>query len=240
MFARKKKFSLDLILEMYKSEETHGVVAISGKEVYIYLVTKTGNHTEFKLKHSKDVSLHNSTRKGGQSANRIHRLGVEKRDRYLTYVSEKMISYFMRNNNTERSVKSVLIIGPGQLKQDIVDEPLVKQYFPDVVYKASSDLHMNTVKKVFIEFIDTSWKEKKEEDPIISEVEEMIAKAEIGLLIFGKEHVQKAHSEYLLKLLITDNVEDFEEYKKAEKKTGCRIVFSTKLTQYGVIGIKWY
>jgi len=233
-----KRFSLDSILEMYEAGETHGVVAVSGKEVNIYLVTKTGNHIEFKLKHSKDVSLHNSTRKGGQSANRIHRLGVEKRNRYLTYVSEKMVSYFMTKNNTEKSVKSILIVGPGQLKQDIVNEPLVKQYFPDAVYKTSENLQQSTVEKVFLEFINSTW--SKKEDPIISEIEEIIERGEVDTLIFGDKYVQDAHEEYLLKIIIANNKEDFELYKEKEEATGCRVVFSTKLAQYGIIGVKWY
>ena len=148
-----KRFYLDSILEMYKMEKVNGIVAISGNEVQIYMVSITGSHMEFKLKYSKEVFLHNTTRKGGQSANRIHRLGLEKKDNYITHVSEKMVLYFMKNNNTKRAVESILIVGPGELKKEVAGCQLVKQYFMDAVCRTTENLNQNTVEKVFREFI---------------------------------------------------------------------------------------
>ena len=94
-----KNFYLDPVLEMYKSERNFGVETVSGKEFSIFQITQTGKHVDIKLKYNKEVSLHNSTGKEGQSANRIHRLGVEKRDEYSKLISVKMIAYFMAGNN---------------------------------------------------------------------------------------------------------------------------------------------
>ena len=74
-----KKFHLDPIIEMYKSEKHFGIVTVSGKEFNTFHIIQTGKHIDIKLKFSKDVLLQNSTRKGSQSANQIHRLGVEKK-----------------------------------------------------------------------------------------------------------------------------------------------------------------
>lgn len=198
----------------------------------------TGSHMEFKLKHSKEVSLHNTTRKGGQSANRIHRLGIEKRDNYITYVSEKIVLYFMKNNNTKRVVESLLIVGPGELKKEIVACQLIKQYFMDAVYKTIDNLDQNRVEKVFKEFIFSDNAEK--EHPIIAQIDEMIAKADIDRIVFGNMHVKDAHDNYLLKFVISSDNEKFEKYKRLELSTGCRAIFSQKLENYGTIGVKWF
>ena len=193
---------------------------------------------EFKLKYSKEVFLHNTTRKGGQSANRIHRLGLEKKDNYITHVSEKMVLYFMKNNNTKRAVERILILGPGELKKEVAGCQLVKQYFMDAVCRTTENINQNTVEKVFKEFIYFDRKEK--EHPILADIDEMIAKGDIDIIVFGNEHVKHAHDDYLLKFVISNDNEEFEKYKRLELSTGCKAVFSEKLEKYGTIGVKWY
>ena len=135
---------------MYNSEKNFGILTVSGKEFYIHMVTKTGSQTDFKLKYKKEGSLHTATGKGGQTANRIHRLGVEKRDVIL--ISEKLVAYFMTNNNTVSLVDEVVSAGPGLLKKDVCEYPLVKQYFPNTLTGTIEDQHLETGEKLFKDF----------------------------------------------------------------------------------------
>ena len=48
-------------------------------------------HINLKLKYKKHFFPHNTKRKGSQSANRIHRLAVEKKERCLEYIYGKRL-----------------------------------------------------------------------------------------------------------------------------------------------------
>ena len=93
---------------MYKTELCYGIIAMSGNKSENIFSRKTGSHIDYKLKYSKCANLHNCTKKGGQSANRIHRIGLQKRQMYLNEISEKAISYFLTNNNTKYIVKDII------------------------------------------------------------------------------------------------------------------------------------
>ena len=81
---------------MFKTEVYYGVIAINGYETKIYSIIKTGSHIDFKLKYYKTVNLHNTPRKGGQSANRFHRIGIQKKESYINETSEKTINIFQK------------------------------------------------------------------------------------------------------------------------------------------------
>lgn len=129
------RFSLDIILEMYKRETVFGIVLISGKETRMYQITLSGSHRDVKLLYDRNVSLAGRTRRGGQSALRIDRLIDEKRNIYLTEISEIMSKVFLTNNNTECIVKDMVIAGPANIKKELYNKELVQQFFTGKIKK---------------------------------------------------------------------------------------------------------
>ena len=78
-----KKIQLESILEMFKTEVYYFIISINGYGTKIYSIIKTGSHIDFKLKYHKTANLHHTTRKRGQSANRFHRIGIQKKKSHI-------------------------------------------------------------------------------------------------------------------------------------------------------------
>ena len=104
-----KCFILDDILEMYKAETTHGIALISGKGAYLYTLTQSGEHLEYKLLYSKNVKLQGKTRRGGQSASRIDRNREIKKGVYRQTIVDQLISVYMDSDKTSYLIKDLLL-----------------------------------------------------------------------------------------------------------------------------------
>ena len=122
----------------------------------------------------------------------------------------------------------MIVAGSALLKKDVCEYSLLKQNFPD---KTTEDQRLNTVERIFREF----QLNYNKEDPVVHLIEEMIEKGDVDSLIFGKEHVQEVHAEFRLKTVVTCDDNEYALYKEQEETTGCVVVFSTKLEQYGLI-----
>lgn len=124
-----KKFLLDEILEMYEPELKIGVILVSGSIAQFYFINKTGSNLEHVLLKSIDIELQKRQRKGGQSAQRIGRIRDEKESRYINYVAELAIKFFMKDNNTSYICKNIIIGGSSNIKHKVITTPLFQQYF---------------------------------------------------------------------------------------------------------------
>ena len=49
-----KKFYLEPIIEMYKTESYYGIIAITADQTEIYIAVKSGSYTDCKLKYKKN------------------------------------------------------------------------------------------------------------------------------------------------------------------------------------------
>ena len=233
-----------MILEMYKRETVFGIILISGKEARMYCVTLSGSHRDIKLLYDRNISLAGRTRRGGQSALRIDRLIEEKRNIYLTELSETMSKVFLTNNNTECIVKDMVIAGPANIKKELYNKELVQQFFTGKIKKFvdTDNIHDGTVWEVFDKSLDVfTTKELDYERNITNEVKQLMMDAD-DKLIFGYDEVMKLHNECMLSKLVVINNEEFFEELARDNSYGCDIVHCVyNLQEYGkVIGIKWY
>ena len=219
---------------MYKTGYIYGLIGIANR-TKVYLVEKTGSHIDFKLKYKKCGNLHNCTRKVGQSANRINRIGLQKRELYLNEISEKAINYFMINN--KYIVEDVIIFGPEQLKKkELASTYLMQQYLLNSFFVSTEDINDNTVERVFKDYLNRGNINKH---PIISYLQELIQKGNDESLIVGFDDVKKEYSNYELKYLTPNDQDLFEKYKGKDKDTGCKTIYTRKLYDFGkIIGIK--
>lgn len=229
---------------MYKSETMFGIVLISGKEARMYQIILSGSHKDIRLLYDRNISLAGRTRRGGQSALRIDRLIEEKRNIYLTEISETMSKVFLTNNNTECIVKDMVIAGPANIKKELYNKDLVQQFFTSKIKKFvdTDNIHDGTVWEVFGKSLDVfTTKELDCERNITEEVKQLVLDCD-DKLVFGYDDVMKLHQDCMLNKLIVINCEEFFEELQRDNNYGCEIVHCAyNLQEYGkVIGIKWY
>ena len=129
------KFHLDIILDMYENEEKIGVCLMSGKELMIYVVTLSGKHIDYKLVKKLDIHLANKHNKGGSSSGRFGRIIQKVRENYVGVIVECILELFVEEDGVNCSVKHIIVGGPSQMKNDVVDVPEFKQYIGKYLFK---------------------------------------------------------------------------------------------------------
>lgn len=225
---------------MYKLEQNYGIVFITGRSCEFYKIIKSGEHLEIKKLYEENVSLPNKHNKGGQSAPRFQRLHEEKEDAYINQVSQEIIQYFMKNNNTKYTIEKLIIAGPGDKKKLIVNHPLVLQYFKNKLHiMNTADLNEKNIietiysmKELFEEDLDKYY------DKFVDEINELMI-LDIDKLLFGLEEIMDAlDKKQIHKIIMTDNYDIPLMYDK------CELIKlpSYKLKQIGldIVGIKFY
>lgn len=229
---------------MYKSETEFGIILISGKETRMYKIILSGSHKDLRLLYDKNIQLAGRTRRGGQSALRIDRLIEEKRNIYLTEISEIMSKVFLTNNNTECIVKDMVIAGPANIKKELYGKDLVQQYFSNKIKKFvdTDNIHSDTVWEVFYKSLDVfTTKELDNEKNITEEIKKLVIDADDKLVI-GKNEVISLYKDHMLKKLVIINNTELFEKMTSDNNNGCEIIHCVyNLQEYGeIIGIKWY
>jgi peptide chain release factor subunit 1 len=235
-----KYFVLDPILEMYKKENTLGIVIITGKEFLIYKIIKTGNHYDKKKIFSKTISALKRHKKGGSSAARYGRCTDAKEEAYIKLIGNQVAKSFMENNNTECSIEKLIIAGPSEKKNMLCQDPIVQQYFKNNIIMMNMD---NVNDKTIFELIDKTksiFEENKNsyEDAILEEIRELMMQAS-EKLVYGFIEVLKLLKTNELKQIITD-----KESAKLFKDSNCEVIIisSHKLKVMGinVIGLRFF
>lgn len=241
-----KKFYLEPILEMFKNENSNGVVFISGKMYAIYLVTKSGLHLESKKLVSDDnIDLPNHHKKGGQSQNRYQRITKELNTNYITKLSELVIRSFMSNNNTEYIIDKLIIAGPSSKKNLLAENSLVKQYFGNKTIiidtpNINEEVIHNTIQNTIYIFHEDK---EKYYDEVLNSINDLMVN-NCDKLIFGlNDVVESINNKELEQVIIDETLEDFikNNIKNLEK---CIVIPipSYRMNKIGlnVIGIRWY
>ena len=148
---------------MYKKENCLGIVFITGKEYIIYKIIKTGKHYEYKKVLAKEVNPIKRHKKGGSSSNRYARNTDGLEQAYIKAVGNAVAKSFMERNNTECSIEKLIIAGPGNIKNLLLQDQLIKKYFQNNIVTMNMD---NVNDKTIFEVMDeakTVFSENREE-----------------------------------------------------------------------------
>ena len=86
--------------------------------------------------------------------------------------------------------------------------------------KTIEDQSLTTVERIFKEYQRSYTKE----DPIIAQIEEIIAKGDIDSSVYGEENVKNAYNDFGLQYLITS---DDDQYEEQEETTACTVIFQS-------------
>ncbi len=109
------RFHVDYLIDRLIEKDTYGLLAIDSAKATI--ATLKGDHVEI-VKNTRSGAA-KKHRKGGQSSVRFARLREEAVARFLKRVAEDMKQIFLEDQNFE--LKGVLIGGPGQIKDQVVE-----------------------------------------------------------------------------------------------------------------------
>lgn len=241
------KFHLDAIIDMYDLDMNYGIALLSGKEYRCYLVSINiiGTYKEFKFLDGSTVELQRKHNKGGSAANRYLNGIQDKRHLYIKKLAEILKKNYMRKNNTEYLIKGLVIGGPADIKTDVIDTDIFKQYFSKILLKTVStdEITDSTIHNVYDNCLDIfNIGNTKETKQILSEFKELLDRAD-QKLVFGIAEVSSALEEFLLEKIIISDV-FYKQNKDAlniSNKCKLFVVPDHNIKSYGsIIGIKYF
>lgn len=197
-----KKFIDEPIKELYnKSKELYGLMEIYGEDMYI----KTFNEfMDIKLLDTKTAKIQKRQDRGGQSQNRIARLRLETIHNYLKLSSEKANKLYTRNNIP--IIKSLLIVGPGMKKDQIINYLDLKIPIYVKNYDGKDKQQLNK----FMQEIITGQQIQNNKTEL-EEIEDILIRNP-DLLVFGTEIDNHK-----------DNIKKIYESKSIIDRYGCKI-----------------
>ena len=79
--------------------------------------------------------LTNKHNKGGQSSVRFGRIADIIRDKYVTIIAKTIVSTFMYDNNTKCNISKIILAGSGDMKHEVANDQLFKQFLSKYLYK---------------------------------------------------------------------------------------------------------
>jgi peptide chain release factor subunit 1 len=219
----------------------YGIVLISGKEYRCYILSIHNSHREFKLIKSDTEHLQKKQKKGGQSAPRFGRIRQEKRDIYTKKIASQIVSSYIANNHTECSVKGLIIAGPADIKGEVMEHDIFKQYFQNKVMRvlSSDEINDGTVYDIYSSCFDL-FVPYEEGGKIIEEFNDLLSHAS-DKLTFGSDVHAYLMSNELEKVLVADEI--YQEIRGKFPNTKCKFyrVSNNQIKQFGqIVGIKYY
>lgn len=240
-----KKFHLDPILEMYKSETKFGIVLISGEECSCYEVIKSGiKYVTYNLVAKIQTRLQKKQKKGGQSAPRFERIRQEKEIAYISKAVTLVINSYYSENHTKCTISSLIVAGPAEQKLKLTRQSDFQKYFsnllvdiisiPSITQTSVSEVYSNNLSKLLVKTYDTEIQKD------VDYLQELMDFAD-DKLVFGEkevlEQLQLCNLEYLL---ISENYDKIDVLQDLNTY-GCTIHI-IDISQFGIdlVGAKWY
>jgi len=229
-------FHLDSLVEMYRDEDIFGMVLIDGKDAKIFNVIKRGDYVDFKLKSKYSYDPQKKQKKGGQSAQRIGRIRLEKRDHYIDNVATLVVSSFMSDNNTRININGLAICGASLTKKELYDHHLISCYFSPIPIRVKTTQNLNP----YLAYDDTLFKKEYDSSKLL----ELIKLAD-DRLVFGKPNIRYELQNCTLETiyLSCDISQKLRDKIDHENTYGCKIEEISNVVgdDYdGIIGVKFF
>jgi peptide chain release factor subunit 1 len=247
------KFYLEPLLVSNTVPIKIGVILFSGETLKIYIGTihmlDTDNEiVNFKEVYKNGIHLAKKQKKGGQSAQRIGRIREEVEHSNVIKSSEKIIEYLVKD--TCLLVECVALAGPAELKNKLIETPLMRQYINSSLLEVvtTEEIDNQTVYTVYKEIknsIKINSVQNKEMESVIKLVETYINNGD-DILSFGLEETYDLLNSSLLKIVIVTEELSKEYIKIVEDQCINHNVQFINVPKYtfgkgiDIIGIKYY
>lgn len=179
-----KLFHTEGLMPLYEIHTHNGIVLVSGSCCYIYDVT----NIKTTLLYKTSVSLQSRQKKGGQSAVRIARLAEERRFLFVKQIAENINKQYLTNNSV--NVKSIVIAGPAEMKDAVVNSELLDYRLRPLVTKITIDtITDDTLAKIIA--LNLFDKQQVSEDELLAK--QIITSIELGenKYVYGLEEIQR-------------------------------------------------
>lgn len=222
-----KRFMLDDILEMYKTETIWALVMISGEGSSYYKVNISGDYINIKKINKLKKQNAKTHKKGGQSAQRYDRAieGIKKAN--IKSTVDEII-------NTYLDIPNIILGGPTDMKNRV--QKYIKKHFSSIKIINTPDTNISlNVKQECMDIVN--YHINKYDNKIINMIQEKIELAD-DKLVFGYNEVCEYLKIYMLEYIIIDKSKDITEIKDLISYD-CKI-YVVSIPDYEYIGYKWY
>jgi peptide chain release factor subunit 1 len=225
------RFHTEAISDLFQDHNSYGLLVICNDIASLYIITGT-----MKIYLGKVTGeLMTKSRRGGQSANRIARLRVEKRVEYQKKIIDACVKF------THRKVMGIVVGGQSELPNEVIE-----RYQQDTrclvpilgKVKVSTGILENAVNETYHNSLEIIHGDMVKQERDIQNMIMDILEREPDKLVFGLDYIKQSDTEYLLEKIIHDNKNEPTWSTSGES---IEIKYCDFLDQYqGIIGIRYY
>lgn len=231
LYRCEQTFQLDILKEMMEVKETYGIVTLDRRECTIGLL----KGTQISVLDNITSGVPGKVKAGGQSAQRYSRLREEASKEFFKRIAQLMQDHFLEL----KSLKGIIIGGPGPSKQDFLNEPYLN----------------NQIKMKIIAVQDISYTDEFGLRELVEKSQDVLAKEAITeekevmqkffkllatkpeIVAYGKDEVLNAISLNAVdKVLISDSLDEniANEIEEKAEASGAAVIFISVDTPEGV------
>ncbi len=198
-------------------DETFGFIIISGNETKLF--TLKGKH--IKKIYEENVSLTNSTRRGGSSAGRISRSIEENHMNYIKIINDKIYKLLVKENKL--LVKGIVVAGPADMKNKYMNicDTIIKSNIIKVITTDNNDLTLNRILDLSSDILGDQKIIK--EKSIINEFMENLRLNNNKIIYTKNETLDLFNDGVIEKLIIYENNDNIDYY--IENKTNVSEIY---------------
>ena len=233
-----KLFHTEIIKPLFETHDVYGYLSITDK---VILFTTNGSTVSIISKINFDLAT--DTGRGGQSANRLHRIRMEKREILKKNIVDMVISSVLRTEG-ENKFESLIISGcaemPKEVKEMLESDTRFNKPILGIVKIAGKDVISETIEegKKLIEY-----KSVDDEKKHILDIETLM-RVDSERLVFGMENIMRCiYEKKLEKVYIENKGDELGNLKPIVlSQTGYLKKFRSAHDQRefdGVLGVMW-
>lgn len=241
-----KNFCVEPLLELEKKHDRYGLIILRGDEVSMFIVS--GSEIENVYRQTARLSKKHS--RGGQSQNRFARLREESIDNYITLTQEHAVECFIDAHTTLPSVRGLIIAGPGDKKNKLVEilDGRLQRIVIGVVAATEHD-HASAIMERVTPLIAQD-KHQTADDKIHRFFETM--ETNDAMVVYGQQQTLQALKDgSLAQILVVEDGDEklLDQVQKLVVTTGCELlsfsadtVLGNRLKQLSgdIAGIRWF
>ncbi|EZQ11130.1 peptide chain release factor 1 [Candidatus Acidianus copahuensis] len=216
-----KTFHTEFLEDMVEENDVYGLVIVERDEATIGLL----RGTRVQVLDEMEGFVPGKHMMGGQSQRRIDRIIEEMYDNFLKEVGEKVNAYFLPYVE-EKKLKGILLGGPGYAKADFYKEDLIDYRLKKLIMEPLIDIGdqgETGLREMIMKAKDLLSNQKfVEVQNLMDEIKYHLAKDD-GLIVYGKEEIEKAINMGALDSLIVYEGEEGEKLAENAEKVGAKV-----------------
>ncbi|AWR96695.1 peptide chain release factor 1 [Acidianus sulfidivorans JP7] len=216
-----KTFHTEFLEDMVEENEIYGLIIVERDEATIGILRGT------RIQELEEIEgfVPGKHMMGGQSQRRIDRIIEEMYNNFLKEVGEKVNAYFLPYIE-EKKMKGILLGGPGYAKNDFYEGNYMDYRIKNLILEPLVDLGDQGeagLREMVMKSKDVLKNQKYVEvEDLLDEIKYHLAKDD-GLVVYGKEEIEKAISLGALDSLVVSEDSEAEKIGSEAEKIGAKV-----------------